>query len=408
MTAVQKFTAAAAAPVSRPLVPIWVLGALTLTGSLAMHVFVPALPGAAAQFGASTARMEMTISVYILGMAIGQLLYGPLSDHFGRRPVLMAALGLYVVAGVACWLAPSLDLLIVARLFQALGGCAGLVLGRAILRDTSQASEIASRLAVLTMIMVVGPSLAPLIGGFVVQFLGWRAIFLLLLAIGLANLASVVLLIPETRPEAAAHAKFTAGIKALAARPDFRWLVMGGACATTSMYGVITAAPFIFEADLHRPAHEVGPWLALVVLAVAMGNMVIRLTAGKVPLRILLKIANWMTLGAGLSLLAVVLFVPLSAPVFMAPVFVFCLATGVTSPIATSEAMGILPEFAGAASGVYGFVQMMVAALCTTLVGLGPDPALAAALVTAGVGALAMLAFRVAARHRAAALGMYD
>lgn len=386
----------------RPRVPVWVLGALTLTGSLAMHIFVPALPGAATEFAASMPRMEMTISVYILGMAIGQLLYGPLSDHFGRRPVLLVALSLYCLAGIAAYLAPSLDLLIAARLFQALGGCAGLVLGRAILRDTSNPEEIASRLAVLTMIMVVGPSLAPMIGGFVVQFAGWRMIFPLLLAIGVANLASVLLLIPETRPEAAAHSTFTEGIKALMGRGAYRWLVLGGACATTSMYGVITAAPFIFEKDLHRPAHEVGPWLALVVLAVALGNFLIKLTVGKVPLPRLLKMANWLTLGSGLALLAIVLWVPLSAPVFMAPVFFFCLATGVTSPIATSQAMNILPEYAGAASGLYGFVQMLVAALCTTAVGLGPDPALAAALVTAGVGGMAMLAFRLAARAQKA------
>ncbi|MBI1170255.1 Bcr/CflA family efflux MFS transporter [bacterium] len=381
-------------------VPVWVLGALTLTGSLAMHIFVPALPGAAAEFGASTAQMEMTISVYILGMALGQLVYGPLSDHFGRRPVLMAALSLYCLAGIACYLAPGLNLLIAARLFQAFGGCAGLVLGRAILRDTSTPAEIASRLAVLTMIMVVGPSLAPLVGGLVVQFYGWRTIYLLLLLIGLANMASVVLLIPETRPDTGTSVRFTQGMRALLRRSDFRWLMLGGACATTSMYGVITAAPFIFERDLHRPAHEVGPWLALVVLAVAMGNFVIRATAGRVSLALMLRAANWMTLGAGLALLAVVLFAPLSAPVFMAPVFVFCLATGVTSPIATSQAMNVLPEYAGAASGLYGFVQMMVAALCTTGVGLGSDPALSAALVTAGVGAVAMVAFRIAARQR--------
>jgi DHA1 family bicyclomycin/chloramphenicol resistance-like MFS transporter len=237
----------------------------------------------------------------------------------------------------------------------------------------------------------------------VVQHFGWRAVFVVLIAIGLANLASVLLLIPETRPAAAAKAKFTAGTKALAARPDFRWLVLGGACATTSVYGVITAAPFIFAVNLHRPAHEVGPWLALVVLAVALGNFAIRLSAGKVPLRLLLAVANWMTLGAGLALLGVVLFVPLSAAVFMAPVFVFCLATGVTSPIATSQALAILPQYAGAASGLYGFTQMMVAALCTTLVGFGQNPALSAALVTAGVGALAMVAFRIAARYRSQA-----
>ena len=385
---------------ARPSVPLWALGALTLTGSLAMHIFVPALPSASQALGVSAAGMQLTISVYILGMAVGQLIYGPLSDRRGRRPVLLAALSLYVLAGLGCFFAPGLGWLVGARLMQALGGCAGLVLGRAILRDTSATEEIASRLALLTMIMVVGPSLAPLAGGYITQFFGWRAIFLVLAVIGMLNLVSAVLVIPETRILAAKPGKVLDGMAALLKLPQFRWLVLGGACATTSMYGVITAAPFIFETDLHRPAHEVGPWLALVVLAVAMGNFLVRLTVGRVPLRRMLVLANWVTLGAGLALLGVVLFVPLTAAIFIAPVFVFCIATGVTSPIATTEALSIRPELAGAASGLYGFTQMMVAALCTVAVGLGGDPALAAALVTAGVGALAMFAFRRAARHR--------
>lgn len=395
MTAIDALAAA------RPKVPIWALGLLTLTGSLAMHIFVPALPAAGAALGASAAEMQGTISVYILGMAAGQLIYGPLSDRFGRRPVLMAALSLYVVAGLACWVAPGIATLLVARAFQALGGCAGLVLGRAILRDTSDTREIANRLALLTMVMVLGPSVAPLTGGLITQYLGWRTIFLVLVGIGLVNLASLLLVIPETRPAGIPPGNILSGMATLLKLPAFRWLVLGGACATTSMYGVITAAPFIWETDLHRPAHEVGPWLAAVVLAVAGGNFLIRATSGRVALPRLLAMANWVTLAGGLLLLAVVLFVPLTAPRFIAPVMLFCLATGVTSPIATTQALSLRPDLAGAASGLYGFTQMVVAALCTVGVGIGPDPALAAALVTAGVGALAMLAFRVAARHRA-------
>lgn len=381
-------------------VPLWAMGALTLTGSLAMHIFVPAMPSAGAELGAPASQMQLTISVYILGMAVGQLLYGPLSDRFGRRPVLLTGISIYVLAGIGCYLAPGIGPLLVARLFQALGGCAGLVLGRAILRDTSDAAEIASRLALLTMIMVVGPSLAPLAGGLVTQYFGWRAIFLVLIAIGILNLGSLLLVIPETRPTGHTPPAFMQGIMVLLKLPAYRWLVLGGACATTSMYGVITAAPFIFEQDMHRPAHEVGPWLGSAVLAVALGNMVIKFTAGRVPLRKLLALANAVTLAAGLALLAVVLFVPLTALVFMAPVFLFCFATGITSPIATTEALSLRPDYAGAASGLYGFTQMVVAALCTVAVGLGGDPALSAALVTAGVGAVAMVAFRMAARYR--------
>src|ERR1700722_12601522 len=118
-------------------VPLWLLALFTFSGTLGMHIFVPALPNAALDLGAGTAAMQMTVSLYIFGLALGQLVYGPLSDRFGRRPMLMAGLALYTAAGFAAALAPSANALIAARLLQAFGGCAGLVLGRAIVRDTA-------------------------------------------------------------------------------------------------------------------------------------------------------------------------------------------------------------------------------------------------------------------------------
>lgn len=397
-------TTPTSAPGGATRVPFWALAGLTLTGSLAMHVFVPAMPAAATALHASDSEMQLTISFYILGMAGGQLLYGPISDRFGRRPVLLVALTVYAIAGLCCFLSPGIGLLIGARLLQAVGGCAGLVLGRAILRDISPPAEIASRLALLIMLMVIGPALAPLAGGLITEHLGWRAIFLFLVAIGIFNIASILLFIPETRPEGAARPQnFFGAIRTLVGIPAFRWLVLGGACATTSMYGTITAAPFIFEKHLHRPAHEVGPWLAAAVLAVAAGTLLVRAASGRMPLPVLLRAANWLTLLSGLAMPVVVLTVPLTAPVFFAPVFLFCLATGVTSPIATGAALSVRPDLAGSASGLYGFTQMIVAALCTVLVGFGSDPALSAGLVTAAVGATAMLAFMRAARFATAA-----
>lgn len=121
--------------------PIWLLVLITLSGTLAMHLFVPALPDAGRDFGASTAVMQTTISAYIVGLAVGQLIYGPLSDGMGRRPMLMVGLAIYTSAGVVAALSTSVQALIVARLFQALGGCAGLALGRAIVRDTARPDE---------------------------------------------------------------------------------------------------------------------------------------------------------------------------------------------------------------------------------------------------------------------------
>src|SRR5471032_611180 len=128
---------------------LWLLTLITFSGTLAMHIFVPALPQAARELGASIGAMQMTVSLYIFGLAVGQLVYGPLSDRFGRRPILMAGIVLYTTAGFAAAFAPDVNTLIVARLFQALGGCAGLVLARAIVRDTAAPRETARRLALM-------------------------------------------------------------------------------------------------------------------------------------------------------------------------------------------------------------------------------------------------------------------
>jgi DHA1 family bicyclomycin/chloramphenicol resistance-like MFS transporter len=188
---------AAAKPL--PHVPLWLLGLLTFSGTLAMHIFVPALPSAGADLGAGAAAMQFTVSVYIFGLAVGQLIYGPLADRFGRRPVLMAGLVIYILAGAAAGLAPGIDPLIAARLLQALGGCAGLVLARAIVRDTAPPAETARRLALMNLMVTVGPGVAPIIGGAIAEYFGWRLIFVLLCALGVANFLFAWRLLPETR-----------------------------------------------------------------------------------------------------------------------------------------------------------------------------------------------------------------
>ena len=179
--------------------PLWLLTLITFSGTLAMHIFVPALPEAARDLGASIGGMQMTVSVYILGLAVGQLAYGPLSDRFGRRPVLMAGLVLYALAGLAAAFAPDVHSLIVARLLQALGGCAGLVIGRAIVRDTALPQEAARRLAMMNLMVAIGPGAAPIVGGVLASSLGWRSIFFALALLGIVNLLFSWRLLPKAR-----------------------------------------------------------------------------------------------------------------------------------------------------------------------------------------------------------------
>lgn len=150
---------------------MWLLVLVTLSGTLAMHIFVPALPLAGQAFGASSSAMQQTIALYVLGLALGQLVYGPVSDTLGRRPALLVGLSLYLCASVMALLAPNLECLVVARLLQALGGAAGITLGRTIVRDTSAPERVIKDLALLNLLTLVGPGLAPIVGAYLADHL---------------------------------------------------------------------------------------------------------------------------------------------------------------------------------------------------------------------------------------------
>ena len=392
-------------PVPYPNVPLWLLALITFSGTLAMHIFVPALPQAGADLGASPAAMQSTVSLYILGLALGQLGYGPLSDRFGRRPVLMGGLVVYTAAGLAAALAPDAQALIAARLFQALGGCAGLVLGRAIVRDTAAPQDAARRLALMNLMVTVGPGLAPLVGGALAASTGWRSIFLVLCGLGVVNFLFAWKMLPETgRPGPArpGSATLAQNYLKLIRSPAFIGYSIGGGCATTSMYAFIAAAPFIFINQLHRPEHEVGIYLALLISGVWLGSMLASRLIPRMAIEKVLVRANWISVIAAFILLGATLTGHLNVFLAVGCMFFFTLGVGTAAPGALTQAISVNPHVIGSASGLYGFTQMATGAICTALVGVGNNPALAAAMILTASGVIAQLSFWLAGRARAA------
>ncbi len=380
--------------------PLWLLALITLSGTLAMHMFVPALPRAARELGASAGAMQGTVSLYILGLAVGQLAYGPLSDRYGRRPLLVAGLALYTAAGLAAAVAPGVRMLLAARLVQALGGCAGLALGRAMVRDTAAPQDAARRLALLNLMVTLGPGLAPLIGGALSETYGWRSIFVALCALGAANIWLTLRRLPETgqRRAGISAASLAREYGRLLRSPVFLGYAVGGGCSTTAMYAFFAVAPFVFVDELHRSPHEVGVYLALLVAGVSLGSILASRLVARFPIERLLAWASGAAVLAAFVLLGIVGGGALSVPLLLGPMFVFTVGVGLASPMALTKAVGVNPKVIGSAAGLYGSAQMAIGALCITLAGLGHDPALAAASVLAGAGVVGQAAFWIAAR----------
>jgi DHA1 family bicyclomycin/chloramphenicol resistance-like MFS transporter len=348
--------------------------------------------------------MQLTMSVYIFGLAVGQLAYGPLSDRYGRRPVLVAGLALYTVAGIAACFIGEVHHLIVARLFQALGGCAGMVIGRAIVRDTALPQEAARRLATMNLMVALGPGAAPLIGGALATAFGWRSIFYALAALGAVNMLFALWLLPESRsPQPAGQtASLARNYGRLLTSPAFLGFALGGGCATTSMYAFISVSPFIFAQQLGRPAYEVGIYPAILLAGVWLGSMAATRLIPRLPIDKLAVWANLLSVVGALVFLGAVLTHNLTVLLAIGPMFVFGLGAGVASPAALTQAISVNPHVIGSASGLYGFSQMGVGALCTALVGLGGDPALTAAIILAVCGVIGQLSFWIALRYRPA------
>jgi DHA1 family bicyclomycin/chloramphenicol resistance-like MFS transporter len=369
---------------------------ITMTGTVALHIFVPALSDAAADLQASPFAVQLTVTLYLCGLAGGQLVYGPLSDRFGRRPVLLFSLALYFVGLVLAIPAGSITTLVMARVLQSLGGCGSLVLGRSMVRDVSTAEDAARKIAVLTIVMALTPALAPALGGYINVLFGWRAIFGCLAAVVGVLCLVVLATLPETnrRPiPLPGIGAVIAGYVRLLHSDKYRNYLIAGSCAGTSLYAFLAAAPFLLVDRLGERPRDVGLYCLIVVGGMVVGAVIARF-AGGIDIRKVARRGNMLSFASALALLAIDLSGHLNVVTLLAPLMIYAVGIGIAGPNAVAGLMNVDPRAAGFASSLYGFSQMAFGAVFTLAVALWHSasalPVAVTLLVASGVAMLAL------------------
>jgi len=381
------------------------LAALSAIGPLTTDMYLPSLPDIARALGAPTAQVQLTISAYLFGFAIGQIFYGPVSDRHGRKPVLLVAMVLYCVASLACALSTSIEMLIAARALQALGGSGGIVLARAIVRDLYSGARAGRELSLIGSVMALAPVLAPIAGGALQTGFGWRSIFFALVAAGLFGATVIWLLLPETLEQRAAEP-----VSPVSMLKSYRVVVRNPAylaylgLASTSYAGLfawISGASFVLQNLYGLSPFDFG-------VAFALGSIGY-MTGATLAARLVVRLGLDRTIGfggaacaaGGLAMMAAVALGLMSAASLVLPMAIFLAGLGMVMPQSIAGAMTPFPERAGAASALLGFVQQSAAALCGAVVGalLGSSAwPLAAAVATMGCATLALWIFTRALR----------
>ena len=375
-----------------PPFPVLVLS--TALGSLGLHMVLPALPEMAHVFAIPAADIGFVVTAYLVGLAAAQLVVGPLSDRFGRRPVLLGGIVLFLAMTTLCLFTPSAAWLFIGRALQAFGGCAGMVLGRAIIRDCYARERAASSMGYLTTALATGSLMAPGVGAFVVEFAGWRGVFLLLGGLGVLTAFAVLRFLPETNFATIDRLDFFSITR------SYRWLFRSRVFLLYSLatsvqlagwFSFVTVMPGALVTVYHQPATAYGLWVFLPMTGYVVGNF----TVGRLSMRV--GSARLLKAGGAISALGVAALVAgalgaIPGPAaFFGTMMIVVIGNGIVTPNATVAAVSVNPQITGAASGLLGFLQWAISAAATALVSAAGTENLTALALVVVIGNLAAL-----------------
>ena len=371
------------------------LGALQAFAPISIDMYLPAMPVMENVFHTSAQAVEVTMVTFLIGFALGQSLYGPITDRFGRKPPLYVSMGLFILSSAGCALAPTIGWISFFRLLQAIGACGGSVISRAMVRDLFPPEELRRVFSMLILVLGVSPVIAPLFGSYLLLWFGWKAAFVVQTILGVILLIGMHFRLPESlAPENKLPLRFdtiVAAYKTLFRDRTFLGASVVCGFSSAGTFAYIASAPFVFI-NLYKVPTEHFGWL---FGSVAVGMITASQINGRMPRRIpiwrVLRIANLVQLFAGLLLLASVLTGWGGLVSVYTCIFVYVSAQGFVFPNGSAIAMMRHGNIAGTASALLGTNQFFVAALCTTFLGFIENPAIPMAIVIAGCGVASTL-----------------
>ncbi len=347
------------------------LVALSSFGPLTMSIYTPVMPMISGALGAGPDEVKVTLTTYMLGFALGQLFYGPLSDRFGRRPVLLGGLLFFTATTIGCIYAHSITSLITQRFFQGVGACAGVVIGRALARDAYEARDMPRVMGWISLALNISPAIAPTIGGHLGERFGWSATFWVLAAFSTILFVVTALALPETNRHRSANidaASLLRGSGQMLRDPVFLGYVLTMGFSFALNFGMIAGTPFILQDSLGFTPREFGLLVLVSVSGFTSGGICNQMMIGRVPPPRILQGATCFQLLA-LAVMAVpAYFNTLAWWSIVVPHALLSFGSGMIVPTASAGAVGLHPRLAGTASSLFGLAQMGIGALGTVMV----------------------------------------
>lgn len=353
-------------------VVILILGTLSTISPFSIDMYLPGFPAIAESLHTSIAQVQLSLTAYLIGISVGQLLYGPLLDRFGRKHPLYAGLALYLLASLGCALSTSIELLIVMRLLQAIGGCVGMVAAQALVRDIFPVNQIAQVFSLLTLVIAVSPMIAPAVGGYATVAFGWHSIFLILGAITVLILISIYFVLPDGKqpdPDLSLHPKaVTSNFLMVLKQPQFLTYTLASGIATSTTFAYIAGSPDVFMNQYHVSEQQYGwifAFLAVAIIGPSQLNHVLlkRFTSEQLIYTTLIYQAVM-----GLFLAVGTWAGWFDVYGLIVAMFFFLLGQGIVGPNATALSLAPFSRHAGSAVALMGAFRMGVGALISAIV----------------------------------------